>query len=156
VKFRRLQSWFRDRHQHPNFWRTKPKPKLHRPTMPKLPECVGVSRGGAIAVSSTAATHTSSVPCIGRAPTPTLALTFEKTLTPNPRNCGNPKGQATMAANLSCNPGSGGQALQKLELLDAHPLFTGRCPQCERPFPQYETPPVHWNCSACGWMDDSV
>jgi hypothetical protein len=26
--------------------------------------------------------------------------------------------------------------------LDTHPLFTGRCPRCEPPFPQYETPPV--------------
>jgi hypothetical protein len=45
---------------------------------------------------------------------------------------------------------------QQLELLDTHPLFTGRCPQCEMTYPQYETPPVHWDCSACGWMDDSV
>ena len=44
----------------------------------------------------------------------------------------------------------------KLELLDYHPMFTGRCPQCEMPFPKYETPPVHWDCSTCGWMDDSV
>jgi hypothetical protein len=24
------------------------------------------------------------------------------------------------------------------------------------PVPQYETLPVHWDCSACGWMNDSV
>jgi hypothetical protein len=23
-------------------------------------------------------------------------------------------------------------------------------------YPKYETPPVHWDCSECGWMDDSV
>ena len=45
---------------------------------------------------------------------------------------------------------------QQLELLDTHPLFTGRCPQCEMTYPQYETPPVHWDCSECGWMDDAV
>jgi hypothetical protein len=23
-------------------------------------------------------------------------------------------------------------------------------------YPQYETSPVHWDCSECGWIDDSV
>ncbi|MEZ2224708.1 MAG: hypothetical protein ACBR50_00320 [Microcoleus sp.] len=45
---------------------------------------------------------------------------------------------------------------QQLELLDTHPLFTGRCPQCEMTYPKYETPPVHWDCAECGWMDDAV
>jgi hypothetical protein len=40
--------------------------------------------------------------------------------------------------------------------LDTHPLFTGRCPRCEMTYPQYETPPVHWDCSACGWIEDPV
>jgi len=44
---------------------------------------------------------------------------------------------------------------EMLELLDYHPIFTGRCPQCERLFPRSEKPPVHWDCS-CGWVDDSV
>ncbi len=45
---------------------------------------------------------------------------------------------------------------EQLTLLDTHPLFTGRCPACEVPFPRYETPPVHWDCPNCGWVDDSV
>lgn len=45
---------------------------------------------------------------------------------------------------------------EQLNLLDWHPMFTGRCPHCERPFPKYEKPPVHWDCSACGWTDDTV
>jgi hypothetical protein len=53
-------------------------------------------------------------------------------------------------------PGSGGHALQQLEQQDTHPLFAGRCPGCEMTYPRYETPPVDWDCSACGWMDDSV
>jgi len=65
------------------------------PPMPKLPECVGVSRGGALAVSCTPPTHTLSVPFIPQARTPILAPTFEKTLTPHQRNCGNPKSRAT-------------------------------------------------------------
>lgn len=44
---------------------------------------------------------------------------------------------------------------EQLELLDTHPMFTGRCPQCELPFPRYDKPPIHWDCP-CGWVDDSV
>jgi len=39
VRYRRLQSWFPDHHQHPNFWETKPRPKPQRAPMPKIPEC---------------------------------------------------------------------------------------------------------------------
>lgn len=45
---------------------------------------------------------------------------------------------------------------QKIELLDWHPLFTGRCPKCEIPFPKDYLPAVHWDCPNCGWKDDSV
>lgn len=45
---------------------------------------------------------------------------------------------------------------QRLALLDWHPLFTGRCPNCEIPIRQTTPPRVHWDCGACGWVDDSV
>lgn len=45
---------------------------------------------------------------------------------------------------------------EQLDLLDWHPMFTGRCPACELPFPRYEKPPVHWDCPQCGWVDDTV
>ncbi|MBD1903889.1 hypothetical protein H6F83_28785 [Coleofasciculus sp. FACHB-125] len=45
---------------------------------------------------------------------------------------------------------------EKLELLDSHPMFTGRCPYCEMPFEMKKPPSVHWDCSTCGWRDDSV
>ena len=134
------------RHQHPHL--TKPKPN---PTRPPCPHSLS-----AIAVSSTAATHTSSAPSIRRAPTRTIAPTFKKTPTPRRRNYGNPKVQATTTANWFCNARQRWTPEQQLELLDTHPLFTGRCPRCEITYPQYETPSVHWDCSACGWMDDSV
>ncbi len=35
-----------------------------------------------------------------------------------------------------------------------HPLFTGRCPECRRPFSRFKLPPVTWQCSACGWQED--
>ncbi|MBD1835402.1 hypothetical protein H6F61_22630 [Cyanobacteria bacterium FACHB-472] len=45
---------------------------------------------------------------------------------------------------------------EKLELLDYHPMFTGRCPYCEMPFDMKKPPSVHWDCKQCGWLDDSV
>lgn len=45
---------------------------------------------------------------------------------------------------------------QQLELLDTHPMFTGKCPQCEYTFERDYTARVHWDCPECGWMDDSM
>ncbi|MFB2920259.1 MULTISPECIES: hypothetical protein [Aerosakkonema] len=47
-------------------------------------------------------------------------------------------------------------AAKKLELLDTHPLFTNRCPQCEMPYPSDYKPLAHWDCPYCDWKDDSV
>jgi hypothetical protein len=46
--------------------------------------------------------------------------------------------------------------MEQLDLLDTHPLFTGRCPNCEMPLLPTNPIQVHWDCSSCGWMDDSV
>ena len=46
--------------------------------------------------------------------------------------------------------------VEKLELLDAHPFFTGRCPNCEMPFDMSNPRLVHWDCDCCNWIDDSV
>ena len=45
---------------------------------------------------------------------------------------------------------------EQLELLDFHPIFTGRCPQCEMPYPEDYCSSVHWDCPWCKWKDDSV
>jgi predicted RNA-binding Zn-ribbon protein involved in translation (DUF1610 family) len=45
---------------------------------------------------------------------------------------------------------------QQLELVDMHPLFTGKCPECGYEFERDYTARVHWDCPDCGWMDDSV
>jgi len=47
---------------------------------------------------------------------------------------------------------------EQLELLDWHPLFTGKCPQCGAEYERDYISRVHWDCpnSECGWMDDSV
>lgn len=45
---------------------------------------------------------------------------------------------------------------EQFELLDTHPMFTSKCPQCEYTFDRDYTARVHWDCPECGWMDDSV
>ncbi|HEY9811302.1 MAG TPA: hypothetical protein V6D13_18410 [Halomicronema sp.] len=51
------------------------------------------------------------------------------------------------------------QPLQKLSfeemllLLDTHPLFTGRCPDCKMPL-KVETP--EWHCDHCGATQNSA
>ena len=40
---------------------------------------------------------------------------------------------------------------EQLKLLDWHPVFTGRCPNCELPIPA-KTETV-WCCHSCGWSD---
>ncbi len=45
---------------------------------------------------------------------------------------------------------------QPLALLNWHPSFTGRCPNCEMPIRQTQPQQVYWDCEQCGWMDESV
>ena len=42
--------------------------------------------------------------------------------------------------------------LEKLEKIEAHPIFSGRCPECGKTL-GYE-PRYLWNCDYCGWEDD--
>jgi hypothetical protein len=73
-----------------------------------------------------------------------------------PEELWEPEGASYYNGELILQPRQGWTLEQQLELLDTHPLFTGQCPRWEMTDPKYETPPVHWDCSACGWMDDSV
>lgn len=45
---------------------------------------------------------------------------------------------------------------EQLWLLDNHPIFTGHCPNCNAAFEIGYRAVVHWDCSCCGWIDDSV
>lgn len=67
-----------------------------------------------------------------------------------------PEGASYYNGELIVQPQQRWTREEQMELLDTHPMFTGRCPQCERPFPRYEKPPVHWDCPQCGWVDDTV
>jgi len=66
-----------------------------------------------------------------------------------------PTGAAYYNGELILQPSQRMSLERKLELLDWHPLFTGRCPECEMPIPD-EGDRVHWDCQSCGWVDDSV
>ena len=45
---------------------------------------------------------------------------------------------------------------RQLELLEWHPIFTGKCPRCSFEFDRDYGSRVHWDCAECGWMDDSI
>lgn len=45
-------------------------------------------------------------------------------------------------------------SLDDLKVLQDHPFFTGKCPQCNSPYIQQDPPPVYWDCQACGWEDN--
>lgn len=45
---------------------------------------------------------------------------------------------------------------EQMDLLDTHPMFTGKCPQCNAEFDRDYTARVHWDCPECGWIDDTV
>jgi hypothetical protein len=53
-------------------------------------------------------------------------------------------------------PGFGRVVPIEEQLRDWHPLFTGICPECGAAFDQTNPPEVHWDCSGCGWKDDTV
>ena len=42
--------------------------------------------------------------------------------------------------------------MEQLEKIEAHPIFSGRCPQCGHKLGY--APRYLWNCDRCGWQDD--
>ncbi|MEH1945312.1 MAG: hypothetical protein V7L01_34570 [Nostoc sp.] len=69
-----------------------------------------------------------------------------------------PEGASYYNSELILQPQQRWTQQQKLELLDWHPMFTGRCPQCSAEFDRDWSARVHWDCQnpECGWMDDTV
>ncbi|NJM74742.1 MAG: hypothetical protein HC852_01960 [Acaryochloridaceae cyanobacterium RU_4_10] len=43
---------------------------------------------------------------------------------------------------------------ERLELIETHPMFTGKCLNGGEAFA--EVPIIHWDCEGCNWKDDSV
>ncbi len=67
-----------------------------------------------------------------------------------------PEGASYYNGELILTPEQRWSQEEQVDLLDWHPMFTGRCPECERPIAQTDPPRVHWDCSECGWKDDTV
>lgn len=67
-----------------------------------------------------------------------------------------PEGAAYYAGELIVQPRQHLTPEEQLWLLDNHPLFTGKCPQCGYQFDRDYTARVHWDCPECSWMDDTV
>ena len=72
-----------------------------------------------------------------------------------PEELWEPEGASYYNGELILQPQQHLTREEQLELLNTHPLFTGRCPHCEMPIP-YLRDRVHYDCSECGWMDDTV
>ena len=66
-----------------------------------------------------------------------------------------PQGYSWYGDELIANRPSRHSQAEQLEILDNHPLFTGRCPQCRHEFNR-NNQIVHFDCPNCGWIDDSV
>lgn len=72
-----------------------------------------------------------------------------------PEELWEPEGASYYNGELIVQPYQRWTPEEQLELLDTHPMFTGRCPQCGAEFERDYTARVHWDCK-CGWLDDSV
>ncbi len=66
-----------------------------------------------------------------------------------------PQGASYYGDELILEPLQWRSLEQQLKLLDSHPLFTGRCPKCERAI-KVVAIQIHYDCENCGWVDDSM
>jgi hypothetical protein len=101
-------------------------------------------------------THNPHLPCTVHATgvTGNSCLDFRPDHRAEPQELWEPEGAGFYDGELILQPAMV-RSERQLELLNWHPLFTGRCPNCETPIACTE-PPVHWDCSHCGWLDDTV
>ncbi|AOX01277.1 hypothetical protein BJP34_19180 [Moorena producens PAL-8-15-08-1] len=63
---------------------------------------------------------------------------------------------ATRLGELIKNPTRKLTPQQQLEILNTHPFFTGKCPECGYNYDKNNPPAVHWDCPECGWIDDAI
>lgn len=67
-----------------------------------------------------------------------------------------PEGASYYGDELILEPVQRRSLEEQLDLLDNHPLFTGRCPRCESAIAPVRPGQVHYDCEHCGWADDSM
>lgn len=61
-----------------------------------------------------------------------------------------PEGASYYAGELLKQPRQRWTREEQLQLLDTHPMFTGRCPQCGSEYERDYRAVVHWDCPDCG------
>ena len=82
-------------------------------------------------------------------------LDFREDPNAEPEELWEPEGAAYYNGELILQPPQRWTREEQLWLLDNHPMFTGKCPQCGTTMNRDYTSRVHWDCE-CGWKDDSV
>jgi len=80
---------------------------------------------------------------------------FEADPQASPGEWWEPEGASLYAGEVVISPVQRWTRAQKLELMLWHPVFTGLCPQCRCEY-ALDAERVHWDCPACGWVDDAV
>ncbi|MEH2096529.1 hypothetical protein CDG77_33475 [Nostoc sp. 'Peltigera membranacea cyanobiont' 213] len=122
--------------------------------MPKIPHCVGVAR---LRHRCLLYSYNPHLICIVHPDgvDGDSCLDFREDPNAEPVELWEPEGATYYNGELILQPQQRWTQQQKLELLDWHPMFTGRCPQCSSEFDRGDTSRVHWDCK-CGWMDDSI
>jgi hypothetical protein len=73
-----------------------------------------------------------------------------------PEELWEPEGASYYNGELILQPCQRWTRKEQLELIDTHPLFTGKCPRCGHLFPRDSPPEVHWDCPDCNWVDDTA
>ena len=123
--------------------------------MPKLPECVGVAR---LRHRCLLNPHNPRIVCAVHPDGPAGDSCLDFRLDPNAQveELWQPEGASYYNGELILQPQQRLTQQQQLELLDTHPMFTGKCPQCGYEFDRDWSARVHWDCAECGWMDDTV
>lgn len=82
-------------------------------------------------------------------------LDFREDPNAEPAELWEPEGASYYNGELIVQPRQRWTPEEQLELIDWHPMFTGKCPQCGAEFDRDWSARVHCDCP-CGWMDDTV
>jgi len=79
---------------------------------------------------------------------PTEEICKDFSATPK-QKCAKPIGGGYYVGDWTPQPFPTMTTAEQLSLIDEHPQFTGRCPNCEMPIA--EAVEEQWTCDHCGW-----
>ena len=125
--------------------------------MPKIPDCDCAPRTGRanrclfyshnpLLICSVHPSGVETDNCIDFRPDPNIELEEQWT----------PAGYSWYGGELIPNKLPKYTSEQQIEMLDTHPFFTGVCPNCKHQFDRTNHQIIHFDCTICGWTDDSI